>query len=167
MGVHPKVFPDRMHTSVSNLVQHGKFHWEESAKKRKTGQHLNVYLRDCPRAEECPSSGELAFGAQSWTMGESPIHWSISRECSIYRCSCERFIYLVFHPQMSLSVILYLQQFRRRLPKRVGATSFFLLTATCWLFHSSLPSRQALELLPSSCTLLARSPGLARLNLLL
>uniref|UniRef100_UPI0030015DE8 NADH dehydrogenase subunit 4 n=1 Tax=Humulus lupulus TaxID=3486 RepID=UPI0030015DE8 len=26
MGVHPKVFPDRMHTSVSNLVQHGKFH---------------------------------------------------------------------------------------------------------------------------------------------
>ncbi|XP_063943805.1 NADH-ubiquinone oxidoreductase chain 4 [Daucus carota subsp. sativus] len=25
MGVHPKVFPDRMHTSVSNLVQHGKF----------------------------------------------------------------------------------------------------------------------------------------------
>nr|BDI13116.1 NADH dehydrogenase subunit 4 [Begonia coptidifolia] len=23
MGVHPKVFPDRMHTSVSNLVQHG------------------------------------------------------------------------------------------------------------------------------------------------
>ena len=40
MGVHPKVFPDRMHTSVSNLVQHGKFHWEESAKKRKTGQHL-------------------------------------------------------------------------------------------------------------------------------
>ena len=54
MGVHPKVFPDRMHSSVSNLVQHGKFHWEESAKKRKTGQHLNVYLRDCPRAEECP-----------------------------------------------------------------------------------------------------------------
>ena len=54
MGVHPKVFPDCMHTSVSNLVQHGKFHWEESAKKRKTGQHLNVYLRDCPRAEECP-----------------------------------------------------------------------------------------------------------------
>nr|YP_010933780.1 NADH dehydrogenase subunit 4 [Bauhinia variegata]UHY40368.2 NADH dehydrogenase subunit 4 [Tylosema esculentum]WDE24848.1 NADH dehydrogenase subunit 4 [Tylosema esculentum]WKT13575.1 NADH dehydrogenase subunit 4 [Bauhinia variegata] len=26
MGVHPKVFPDCMHTSVSNLVQHGKFH---------------------------------------------------------------------------------------------------------------------------------------------
>ncbi|KAI3842467.1 hypothetical protein MKX03_035074 [Papaver bracteatum] len=26
MGVHPKVFSDRMHTSVSNLVQHGKFH---------------------------------------------------------------------------------------------------------------------------------------------
>ncbi|CAN6888542.1 unnamed protein product [Brassica oleracea] len=26
MGVHPKVFPDFMHTSVSNLVQHGKFH---------------------------------------------------------------------------------------------------------------------------------------------
>nr|XP_033511986.1 NADH-ubiquinone oxidoreductase chain 4 [Nicotiana tomentosiformis] len=26
MGVHPKVFPDRMHTSVSNLVQHGKSH---------------------------------------------------------------------------------------------------------------------------------------------
>nr|QXE43982.1 NADH dehydrogenase subunit 4 [Gnetum montanum] len=26
MGVHPKVFPDRMHTSVGNLVQHGKFH---------------------------------------------------------------------------------------------------------------------------------------------
>nr|YP_010833745.1 NADH dehydrogenase subunit 4 [Momordica charantia]WES13875.1 NADH dehydrogenase subunit 4 [Momordica charantia]WFP43362.1 NADH dehydrogenase subunit 4 [Momordica charantia] len=26
MGVHPKVFPDHMHTSVSNLVQHGKFH---------------------------------------------------------------------------------------------------------------------------------------------
>nr|YP_009871045.1 NADH dehydrogenase subunit 4 [Magnolia biondii]QKS32537.1 NADH dehydrogenase subunit 4 [Magnolia biondii] len=26
MGVHPKVFPDRMHTSVSNLVQHGKFY---------------------------------------------------------------------------------------------------------------------------------------------
>ncbi|XP_057548682.1 NADH-ubiquinone oxidoreductase chain 4 [Amaranthus tricolor] len=26
MGVHPKVFPDRMHTSISNLVQHGKFH---------------------------------------------------------------------------------------------------------------------------------------------
>ncbi|CAN0932141.1 NADH-ubiquinone oxidoreductase chain 4 [Linum grandiflorum] len=26
MGVYPKVFPDRMHTSVSNLVQHGKFH---------------------------------------------------------------------------------------------------------------------------------------------
>nr|YP_009430404.1 NADH dehydrogenase subunit 4 [Bupleurum falcatum]YP_010035064.1 NADH dehydrogenase subunit 4 [Glycyrrhiza uralensis]ARR27536.1 NADH dehydrogenase subunit 4 [Bupleurum falcatum]QOX10087.1 NADH dehydrogenase subunit 4 [Glycyrrhiza uralensis]QVY59129.1 NADH dehydrogenase subunit 4 [Glycyrrhiza uralensis] len=26
MGVHPKVFPDRMHTYVSNLVQHGKFH---------------------------------------------------------------------------------------------------------------------------------------------
>nr|YP_006280924.1 NADH dehydrogenase subunit 4 [Spirodela polyrhiza]AFI54933.1 NADH dehydrogenase subunit 4 [Spirodela polyrhiza] len=25
MGVHPKVFPDCMHTSVSNLVQHGKF----------------------------------------------------------------------------------------------------------------------------------------------
>ncbi|CAI8601078.1 unnamed protein product [Vicia faba] len=25
MGVHPKVFPDRMHTYVSNLVQHGKF----------------------------------------------------------------------------------------------------------------------------------------------
>ncbi|MCL7049907.1 hypothetical protein MKW94_021604 [Papaver nudicaule] len=25
MGVHPKVFSDRMHTSVSNLVQHGKF----------------------------------------------------------------------------------------------------------------------------------------------
>ncbi|CAI0446786.1 unnamed protein product [Linum tenue] len=25
MGVYPKVFPDRMHTSVSNLVQHGKF----------------------------------------------------------------------------------------------------------------------------------------------
>nr|UOU95795.1 NADH dehydrogenase subunit 4 [Cucurbita maxima] len=24
MGVHPKVFPDYMHTSVSNLVQHGK-----------------------------------------------------------------------------------------------------------------------------------------------
>ncbi|XP_052112255.1 NADH-ubiquinone oxidoreductase chain 4-like, partial [Arachis duranensis] len=24
MGVHPKVFPDRMHTYVSNLVQHGK-----------------------------------------------------------------------------------------------------------------------------------------------
>lgn len=36
MGVHPKVFPDHMHTSVSNLVQHGKFHWEESVKKRKT-----------------------------------------------------------------------------------------------------------------------------------
>jgi hypothetical protein len=35
MGVYPKVFPDCMHTSVSNLVQHGKFHWEESAKKRK------------------------------------------------------------------------------------------------------------------------------------
>lgn len=34
MGVYPKVFPDCMHTSVSNLVQHGKFHWEESAKKR-------------------------------------------------------------------------------------------------------------------------------------
>jgi hypothetical protein len=43
MGVHPKVFPDCMHTSVSNLVQHGKFHWEESAKKRKRGQqHLNL-----------------------------------------------------------------------------------------------------------------------------
>nr|AKJ25708.1 NADH dehydrogenase subunit 4 [Erodium texanum] len=26
MGVHPKVFPDCMHTSVSNLVQHGKFY---------------------------------------------------------------------------------------------------------------------------------------------
>nr|YP_010990212.1 NADH dehydrogenase subunit 4 [Pontederia crassipes]WOW96080.1 NADH dehydrogenase subunit 4 [Pontederia crassipes] len=26
MGVHPKVFPDCMHTSVSNLVQHGQFH---------------------------------------------------------------------------------------------------------------------------------------------
>nr|YP_010943891.1 NADH dehydrogenase subunit 4 [Blumea megacephala]YP_010943954.1 NADH dehydrogenase subunit 4 [Carpesium leptophyllum]YP_010943990.1 NADH dehydrogenase subunit 4 [Duhaldea cappa]WLW15529.1 NADH dehydrogenase subunit 4 [Blumea megacephala]WLW15590.1 NADH dehydrogenase subunit 4 [Carpesium leptophyllum]WLW15629.1 NADH dehydrogenase subunit 4 [Duhaldea cappa] len=26
MGVYPKVFPDCMHTSVSNLVQHGKFH---------------------------------------------------------------------------------------------------------------------------------------------
>nr|YP_009940669.1 NADH dehydrogenase subunit 4 [Passiflora edulis]QNZ92486.1 NADH dehydrogenase subunit 4 [Passiflora edulis] len=26
MGVHPKVFSDRIHTSVSNLVQHGKFH---------------------------------------------------------------------------------------------------------------------------------------------
>ena len=26
MGVHPKVFPDCMHTSASNLVQHGKFH---------------------------------------------------------------------------------------------------------------------------------------------
>nr|QKO26888.1 NADH dehydrogenase subunit 4 [Pentastemona sumatrana] len=26
MGVHPKVFPDCMHTSVSNLVQDGKFH---------------------------------------------------------------------------------------------------------------------------------------------
>nr|AZB86933.1 NADH dehydrogenase subunit 4 [Haberlea rhodopensis] len=26
MGVHPKVFPDCIHTSVSNLVQHGKFH---------------------------------------------------------------------------------------------------------------------------------------------
>ncbi|XP_037409589.1 NADH-ubiquinone oxidoreductase chain 4-like [Triticum dicoccoides] len=26
MGVHSKVFPDCMHTSVSNLVQHGKFH---------------------------------------------------------------------------------------------------------------------------------------------
>nr|YP_009730984.1 NADH dehydrogenase subunit 4 [Epirixanthes elongata]QBB73133.1 NADH dehydrogenase subunit 4 [Epirixanthes elongata] len=26
MGVHPKVFPDRWQTSVSNLVQHGKFH---------------------------------------------------------------------------------------------------------------------------------------------
>nr|BCD33394.1 NADH dehydrogenase subunit4-2 [Triticum aestivum]BCD33425.1 NADH dehydrogenase subunit4-2 [Triticum aestivum] len=26
IGVHPKVFPDCMHTSVSNLVQHGKFH---------------------------------------------------------------------------------------------------------------------------------------------
>ncbi|KAK6923593.1 hypothetical protein RJ641_011897 [Dillenia turbinata] len=26
MGVHPKVFLDCMHTSVSNLVQHGKFH---------------------------------------------------------------------------------------------------------------------------------------------
>ncbi|RZC94298.1 hypothetical protein C5167_029863 [Papaver somniferum] len=26
MGVHPKVFSDRMHTYVSNLVQHGKFH---------------------------------------------------------------------------------------------------------------------------------------------
>nr|QLA48191.1 NADH dehydrogenase subunit 4 [Medinilla magnifica] len=26
MGVHPKVFPECMHTSVSNLVQHGKFH---------------------------------------------------------------------------------------------------------------------------------------------
>nr|BCT43285.1 NADH dehydrogenase subunit 4 [Musa coccinea] len=26
MGVHPKVFPDCMHTSVGNLVQHGKFH---------------------------------------------------------------------------------------------------------------------------------------------
>ncbi|KAI3899197.1 hypothetical protein MKW92_005661 [Papaver armeniacum] len=26
MGVHPKVFSDRMHTSVKNLVQHGKFH---------------------------------------------------------------------------------------------------------------------------------------------
>lgn len=26
MGVYPKVFPDRMHTSVGNLVQHGKFH---------------------------------------------------------------------------------------------------------------------------------------------
>ena len=26
IGVHPKVFSDRMHTSVSNLVQHGKFH---------------------------------------------------------------------------------------------------------------------------------------------
>lgn len=25
MGVHPKVFPDCMHTSVSNLVQHGKW----------------------------------------------------------------------------------------------------------------------------------------------
>nr|AJP33439.1 NADH dehydrogenase subunit 4 [Araucaria heterophylla] len=25
MGVHPKVSPDRMHTSVGNLVQHGKF----------------------------------------------------------------------------------------------------------------------------------------------
>lgn len=25
MGVHPKVFLDHMHTSVSNLVQHGKF----------------------------------------------------------------------------------------------------------------------------------------------
>ena len=24
--IHPKVFPDCMHTSVSNLVQHGKFH---------------------------------------------------------------------------------------------------------------------------------------------
>lgn len=24
MGVHPKVFPDCMHTSVSNLVQHGQ-----------------------------------------------------------------------------------------------------------------------------------------------
>lgn len=26
MGVYPKVFLDCMHTSVSNLVQHGKFH---------------------------------------------------------------------------------------------------------------------------------------------
>ncbi|CAD5197484.1 unnamed protein product [Musa acuminata subsp. malaccensis] len=26
MGVHPKVFPDCMHTSVGNLVQHGQFH---------------------------------------------------------------------------------------------------------------------------------------------
>nr|YP_010593548.1 NADH dehydrogenase subunit 4 [Taxus chinensis]YP_010726002.1 NADH dehydrogenase subunit 4 [Taxus wallichiana]WAI96658.1 NADH dehydrogenase subunit 4 [Taxus chinensis]WDY83723.1 NADH dehydrogenase subunit 4 [Taxus wallichiana] len=26
MGVHPKVFPDRMHTPVGNLVQHGRFH---------------------------------------------------------------------------------------------------------------------------------------------
>nr|WNR49290.1 NADH dehydrogenase subunit 4 [Acorus tatarinowii] len=26
IGVYPKVFPDCMHTSVSNLVQHGKFH---------------------------------------------------------------------------------------------------------------------------------------------
>nr|QXE43937.1 NADH dehydrogenase subunit 4 [Ginkgo biloba] len=26
MGVHPKVFPDRMHTPVGNSVQHGKFH---------------------------------------------------------------------------------------------------------------------------------------------
>ena len=27
---------------------------DDKAKKRKTGQHLNVHLRDCPRAEECP-----------------------------------------------------------------------------------------------------------------
>lgn len=25
-----------------------------SREEKKTGQHLNVYLRDCPRAEECP-----------------------------------------------------------------------------------------------------------------
>jgi len=42
MGVHPKVFPDCMHTSVSNLVQHGKFHWEESAKKRKRVPNLST-----------------------------------------------------------------------------------------------------------------------------
>ena len=54
MGVHPKVFPDHMHTSVSNLVQHGKLNWEESVKKRKRKilQHkISIW---CPRAKECP-----------------------------------------------------------------------------------------------------------------
>eukprot|EP01018_Ginkgo_biloba_P004161 Gb_34383 [translate_table: standard] len=36
MGVHPKVFPDRMHTPVGNSVQHGKFHRKRSADKIKT-----------------------------------------------------------------------------------------------------------------------------------
>ena len=51
MGVHPKVFLDCMHTSVSNLVQHGKFHWEESAKKRNTGLLFSSFWS---KAEEFP-----------------------------------------------------------------------------------------------------------------
>lgn len=73
----PEVFPDRMHTSASNLSATWQISLRGISKEKKTGQQLNVYLRDCPRAEECPSSGELAFGAQSWTMGESPIHLEI------------------------------------------------------------------------------------------